>query len=306
MCSHSATVLTGWLHIGEMDGVFDSDRKILIVGLGLMGGCYAQALSRAGYHVGGIDTDGPAVEYALSHGFIREGSTKVDREFIGRFDTVVFALYPGVFVSWIEKYQEFLAPGTLVTDVTGIKTALLARLLPVLRKDVDFVPAHPMAGRERCGIEYSDCSIFRDANFIITPVEGGSEAAVRAVEAMARVLGFRRISRLSPESHDEMIGFLSQLTHCIAVSLMTCKESSHLVDYTGDSFMDLTRIARINEDMWSELFVDNKTELLGQMDLFMDSFRQLRDALEREDVEAMKEMMRLSTSRRALFDRQEE
>lgn len=289
-----------------MGAAFDRDRRILIVGLGLMGGCYAQALSRAGHQVGGIDPDRSAVDYALSHGFISEGSTRVDRDFVGSYDTVVFALYPRVFVSWIEEHQDCLAPGTLLTDVTGIKTALLERLLPVLRRDVDFVPAHPMAGRERCGIEYSDCSIFRDANFMITPVEGGSEAAVQTIEAMAKVMGFRRVSRLSPERHDEMVGFLSQLTHCIAVSLMTCKESSHLVDYTGDSFRDLTRIARINEDMWSELFVDNKAELLGQMDLFMDRFLQLRDALEREDVGAMKEMMRLSTSRRALFDKQEE
>ena len=108
---------------------------------------------------------------------------------------------------------------------------------------------------------------------------------------------------VATSKHDEMIGFLSQLTHCIAVTLMDCKESHHMVDYTGDSFRDLTRIARINEDMWTELFLENKAELLEQMDLFAGKFKELRDALEQEDSEKMKQMMRLSTERRSYFDK---
>ena len=102
-----------------------------------------------------------------------------------------------------------------------------------------------------------------------------------------------------------MIGFLSQLTHCIAVTLMDCKESAHMVDYTGDSFRDLTRIARINEDMWTELFLENREELLSQMDLFANKFEELRQALESGNTEKMKEMMRLSTLRRSYFDKQQ-
>ena len=120
---------------------------------------------------------------------------------------------------------------------------------------------------------------------------------------MGKILGFKNISILSPEKHDEMIGFLSQLTHCIAIALMTCKESNHLVEYTGDSFRDLTRIAKINEQMWTELFLMNKNELLSQMDLFLQEFEKLRDALSREDVETIKKMMKLSTQRRSYFDR---
>ena len=120
---------------------------------------------------------------------------------------------------------------------------------------------------------------------------------------MGCILGFRHIAVLSPEEHDEMIGFLSQLTHCIAVSLMDCKESEHLVEYTGDSFRDLTRIARINENMWTELFLENRDELLAQMDLFLEKFTELRNALAFEDEEKMKEMMRLSTYRRSFFDK---
>jgi prephenate dehydrogenase len=116
------------------------------------------------------------------------------------------------------------------------------------------------------------------------------------------VLGFRKVSVLSPEEHDEMIGFLSQLTHCIAVSLMTCSDNRHLVDYTGDSFRDLTRIARINDEMWSELFLLNREDLLKQMDIFIGEFRQLRNMLAEGDREGMREKMRISTERRAYFD----
>ena len=100
-----------------------------------------------------------------------------------------------------------------------------------------------------------------------------------------------------------MIGFLSQLTHCIAVSLMTCKETTELVEYTGDSFRDLTRIARINENMWSELFLLNKQELLKQMDLFLTQFNKLKQTIEQEDIDQMKEMMKTSTLRRSYFDK---
>jgi prephenate dehydrogenase len=122
-------------------------------------------------------------------------------------------------------------------------------------------------------------------------------------KSLGRILGFRRISVLSPEEHDKMIGFLSQLTHCIAVSLMTCSDNRHLVDYTGDSFRDLTRIARINDAMWSELFMLNRDDLLEQMDLFAAEFNELRNLLAEGDVEGMREKMRLSTKRRAYFDK---
>ena len=224
-------------------------------------------------------------------------------EYAGSFDIVVFALYPHVFESWVRDYGRLLRPGTLVTDVTGVKGSLVPRIQDLLGGEVEFVPAHPMAGREVSGVENSDRRIFDGANFIITPTGRNSAAGVAAVRELAEVLGFRKISVLSPEEHDEMIGFLSQLTHCIAVALMACRESAHFIDYTGDSFRDLTRIARINEDMWTELFLENKPALLKQMDLFMAKFAELRDELAASDAEAMKEMMRLSTRRRASFDK---
>ena len=145
--------------------------------------------------------------------------------------------------------------------------------------------------------------MFKGANYIITPTSENSEYAVELAKELGEILEFNSISVLTPEEHDEMIGFLSQLTHCIAVALMTCKDSRYLVDYTGDSFRDLTRIAKINENMWSELFLMNKNQLLSQMDLFLKQFKELRDALAKEDEEKMKEIMRLSTERRKYFDK---
>ena len=223
-----------------------------------------------------------------------------------RFDIVVFALYPHIFLSWIERYQDCLKPGALLTDVTGVKGAVVYKVQEMLRPDLEFVGAHPMAGREVYGVENADSRIFEGANYIVTPTEVNTEAAVRTCEDLGRALGFGCISRLSPERHDEMIGFLSQLTHCIAVALMNSKESRHLVDFTGDSFRDLTRIARINDEMWSELFMLNRDELLSQMDLFSEKFGELREALASGDSGKMKEMMRISTERRGYFDKREQ
>ena len=148
--------------------------------------------------------------------------------------------------------------------------------------------------------------IFREANYIIVPTDRNTVNAIEVCKAIGQTLEFNRISSLPPRAHDEMIGFVSQLTHCIAICLMTCSKSEHLVDYTGDSFRDLTRIARINENMWSELFELNKTALLAQMDKFRTEFNEFYRILESDDIEAMKEKMRQSTARRALFDKKKE
>ena len=278
-------------------------RNILIVGLGLIGGSYARALRRFGYHVEAIDTDAHAIAYALEHGIVDAGYTDVQAQVLGEADAVIFALYPGVFKNWIETYQHLLKSGAMLTDVTGVKSCIVYDIQNMLRQDVEFIAAHPMAGREVYGVENSDDRIFRDANYIVVPTEKNTEQAVLWCRELGLILGFAHISELTPEEHDEMIGFVSQLTHCIAIALMTCSENRHLAEYTGDSFRDLTRIARINDRMWSELFLRNKEPLLQQMDIFMREFSQLRTLLAQEDAEGLREKMRLSTERRGYFDK---
>lgn len=277
--------------------------KILIIGLGLIGGSYAEALTSWGFEVGAITKDRDSIDFALKKGIIQSGISFVEKEYVQMFDIVIFALYPKIFVEWIETYQSYFKDGTLITDVTGVKSEIVFKIQALLKDTVEFVPAHPMAGKEVYGVENSDKKIFQGANFIITPTSKNTTKAIDTIVEMGKILGFKNISILTPEKHDEVIGFLSQLTHCIAITLMTCKDSKHLVEYTGDSFRDLTRIAKINEQMWSELFLMNKNELLSQMDLFLQEFKKLRDALAREDAETIKKMMRLSTKRRSYFDK---
>ena len=283
--------------------LINKDYKILIVGLGLLGGSYAQGLTDTGFTVGAIDINQESIDYALSRGIIQSGSTKVEEQYVSQFDLIIFALYPKVLIQWIKDYQKYFKPGVIITDVTGVKSWVDKEIKGIIRDDVEYVLAHPMAGREVYGVKNSDKTIFKGANYIVIPNEKSSEEAVCLIEDIGRLLGFKNIVRLSNEEHDEMIGFLSQLTHCIAVCLMTCKDSEHLVEYTGDSFRDLTRIAKINESMWSELFLLNKEELLSQITLFENELSKLKKSLENEDVDTMKEMMILSTKRRSYFEK---
>ena len=283
--------------------IVDVSKKVLIVGLGLLGGSYARALKRFDFYISAITKEQSSIDYALEEKIIDEGSTELDKRMIGDADIVIFALYPHVFVEWIEQNQNLLKSGAVITDVTGVKRSIVYKIQDILRDDVEFIAAHPMAGREVSGVENSTDKMFAGANYIVTPTDKNTPGAINTCLELGRLLGFSNVTTLSPEEHDEMIGFLSQLTHCIAITLMTCNDKENMEKFTGDSFRDLTRIARINDLMWSELFVANKDALLKQMDMFIDKFNELRTMLETEDIDKMREMMRHSTARRALFDK---
>lgn len=283
--------------------IVNVSKKILIVGLGLLGGSYARVLKRFGFHISAITKEQSSIDYALKEGLIDEGSTELDEKIIGEADIVIFALYPHIFREWIEQNQSLLKSGALITDVTGVKCSIIYKVQEMLRPDIEFIAAHPMAGREVSGVENSTDKMFAGANYIVTPTDKNTPEAIGTCMELGRLLGFSNVTKLSPEEHDEMIGFLSQLTHCIAITLMTCNDKENMEKFTGDSFRDLTRIARINDLMWSELFIENKTALLKQMNLFINKFNELKSMLETEDVEAMRKMMRHSTERRALFDK---
>lgn len=277
--------------------------NVLIVGLGLMGGSYAKALSRMGYHVFAIDNNEDSINYALEQEIIERGAAYPDEDIISSADMIIFALYPKIFIEWIKDYQHLFKSGIFITDVTGVKGSIVYEIQELLRDDVEFIAAHPMAGREVYGVRNSDDRMFRDANYIVVPTENNTDEAIEWCKMLGYILGTRRVSVLSPEEHDAMIAYVSQLTHCIAVSLMTCNDNPHLVDYTGDSFRDLTRIARINENMWSELFFMNKELLAKEMGEFIEELTKMKEMIENEDAEALKAKMRISTERRALFDK---
>lgn len=281
----------------------DTSKTILIIGLGLLGGSYARALKKKGYTVNAITKDESSVAYALENGLVDKATTRVDADLIADADLIVFALYPHVFVEWIRENGHLIKEGTVLTDVTGVKGCIVYEIQSLLKPGVEFIAAHPMAGREVYGVENSDDGIFKGANYLVVPTEKNTFNAIELCESLGEELGFADVSRLSPERHDEMIAFLSQLTHCIAVSLMCACDDPAIERYTGDSFRDLTRIANINDDMWSELFLANQKALLEQMDLYRTAFDRLYNCVKSGDREEMRSMMRISTARRKKFEK---
>lgn len=278
------------------------DKKFLIVGLGLLGGSIAMGLKKMNHEVYAIDIDEKAIQYALAHNIILEGSTSLDPDLIGKADVILSGLYPSMIVDWINENQKYMKPHTLITDVTGVKGPIVSKIQSLLREDLEFIGAHPMAGKEVSGIKNADPSIFLPANLILTPTEKNTQEAIDFMREVGIELRFNRIVELSVEEHDEMIGYLSQLTHVIAVSLMNANDSTHLAEYTGDSFRDLTRIAKINENLWTELFLMNKENLIREISYFVDEVNDFKEALENEDCEKMKQKFVTSTKRRKYFD----
>ncbi len=276
--------------------------KITIVGLGLLGGSYAKGFYNAGYlNVHGIDIDPEAIAFGKKYKWIKDGGS--DPSIAEDSDIVISALYPHTFVEWVKENQHYLKPGTILTDVTGIKREVIKEINTILRDDIIFIPCHPMAGREYKGIQYADASLFQSANFIIINDGNANEKGLETAYDIARILKFKHVAELTSSEHDEMIGFLSQLTHVIAVSLMNANDNSHLSEYTGDSFRDLTRIAKINENLWPELFILNKDYLIREIDSFVNEMNSFKNLLENDDFEGMKQKLIQSTERRKVFDK---
>jgi len=283
--------------------IIDNSKKILIIGLGLIGGSYGMALKKRGYSVSAITLSQKDIDYAIKNNIIDKGSTDVDKTLLDEADIIVFALYPHTFIEWIKNNGHLIKKGTVITDVTGVKGCIVNEIQALLPEGVEFIAAHPMAGREKSGVENSDDSVFHDANYIVVPTEKNTFSAIELCKGLGEELGFASVSVLPPERHDEMIAFLSQLTHCIAVSLMCACDDPNLEKYTGDSFRDLTRIANINDEMWSELFLSNSEKLLSQMDAYRNAFDKLYNSIKNSDREEMRSMMRISSERRQNFNK---
>ena len=283
--------------------MLDKSERYLIVGLGLLGGKYALELTKAGFHVDGINRSEKHLQYALDKGYIRSGKTHDFEDLVAQADHIIFGLYPTTLLEWFGTYGRQIKPGCIFTDVSGVKTGLVGPIQEMCPPGVEFIPSHPMAGRETSSVEHAAEVNFGPANFIITPTPKNTPRAIVWITELAQVLGFRHISTLTVEEHDRMIGYVSQLCHANAVRLMCANDNAALCEYTGDSFRDLTRIARINETMWSELFLWNKDNLIAEIDQFEGALGQLRAALAAGDRAGLEEMFRLSTQRRAMFDK---
>ena len=200
--------------------MLDTSKRVVIVGLGLLGGRYALGLTRAGFAVDGIDRSPEAVEFALKEGYIQRGAAENFAPLLAEAGYVVLGLYPTALLDWLKQYGGLLPAGCLVTDTCGVKTGVVDAAQALMPEGVEFIGSHPMAGKEVSGVTNAHLVDFAPANFIITPTEKNTEAGLTFAWSLAETLGFQHITTLTPAEHDQMIGYVSQLTHAIAVSLM--------------------------------------------------------------------------------------
>ncbi|MDU4883814.1 prephenate dehydrogenase [uncultured Clostridium sp.] len=273
--------------------------KIVIVGLGVIGGGYAMALKEAGYEeVYGIDKNIDTLRKAKALGIIKEGYED-EKEIIKGADLIVLAVYPNLVKSFIINNKDSFKDGTIITDVTGIKQLFINEVINILPKKVDFVFAHPMAGREKKGIDYATNQVFKGANFLITVTDKNKDKNLDIIENLAYKMGFKNVKRICPKYHDEMIAFTSQLPHALAVALINSDiEGRNTGEFIGDSYRDLTRIANINESLWSQLFLGNKENLLKAIYNFEKELDKIKDSVKNEDKETLQELFIKSSLRR--------
>ena len=273
--------------------------KILVVGLGVIGGSFTMALKEAGYDdVYGIDINEESLKKAKKLGLIKEGFTN-GQEIVKSADFIIISLYPRLVKQFIIDNKDNFKDGAVITDANGIKKLFIEDIVKILPENIDFVFGHPMAGREKKGIDFATSQVFKGANYILTPVARNKEENLNMIEDLVYKIGFKRIKRITPEYHDEMIGFTSQLPHSLAVALVNSDvEGRDTGSFIGDSYRDLTRIANINEDLWSELFLGNKDNLLKSIEDFETELDKIKDAIKNDDKEALKEIFRKSTKRR--------
>ena len=273
--------------------------KILIVGLGVIGGGYAMALKEAGYNeVYGIDTNEETLKKAKEMKIIKEGFTRED-EIISEMNLIIFAIYPNLVKDFIVKNKNKFKENALITDVTGIKQLFINDIVEILPQNIDFVFAHPMAGRENKGIDYATNKVFQGANFLIVETKKNKEENIRKIENLAKEMGFKHIKRTTPAFHDEMIAFTSQLPHVLAVALTNSDiENRNTGEFIGDSYRDLTRIANMNEKLWSLLFLGNKKNLLEAMNNFEAEFDKIKKCIEENDEKNLQKLFIKSTIRR--------
>ncbi|WP_026885839.1 prephenate dehydrogenase [Clostridium beijerinckii] len=273
--------------------------KIVVVGLGVIGGSFTMALKEAGYNdVYGIDINEESLEKAKKLGLIREGF-KNGEEVIKSADFIIISLYPRLVKQFIIDNKSNFKDGAVITDATGIKKMFIEDIVNILPENIDFVFGHPMAGREKKGIDFASSQVFKGANYILTPVSRNKEENLNMVEDLIYKIGFKRVKRITPEYHDEMIGYTSQLPHSLAVALVNSDvEGRETGSFIGDSYRDLTRIANINEDLWSELFLGNKENLLKSIENFEVELDKIKDAIKYDDKETLKEIFIKSTKRR--------
>ncbi len=281
-------------------------KNIAIVGLGVIGGSFAKNLHHTFPEiiVNGIETNPASLNQALIDGVITKGEEK-NQSILQQADLVIFTLYPHQIKNFIQQNQHFFKKGALLTDVTGVKEKIIEDISPIIPKDCSFLFGHPMAGRESQGYAFGSKDIFKQANYLLIETATFAPSLADTFSQLLKGMGFKTITWTTPKFHDEAIAYTSQLPHVLAVSLIN--SSSHpesFTPYTGDSFKELTRIAKINGPLWQELFFSNKASLLDKIEGFEKELAILKDALKNEDSPLLLEKLQEAKTRRLAFEKE--
>jgi prephenate dehydrogenase len=274
-----------------------------IVGLGLMGGAIALALRSEGI----IGTTGRILAYdrnpdtlaqAQAEGVIDEGMYSPESMLV-QCDLVFLCLTPTRLLRFMESQMAVFQPGTLITDIAGIKGSIVAAVEHTLRADLDFIPGHPMAGSELGGFTHAKHCRFHGKNYILTPLKRNKPENLALLKTLIYRMGFSRITETSAQEHDRKIAFTSQLCHVIAAALVDCEADTEITRFGGGSFEDLTRIAMLNAPMWTELFIENREELLQRIEQFEGSLARLKRYIAQKAGPELEQCLQTVRERRA-------
>ncbi len=262
-----------------------------IVGLGLIGGSLARSIKvHTDFEVLGMDINPQTMLQANLLGAI-DGTLTEDN--LARCDVVLVALYPAAIVTWITEHQNAFRPGAWVIDCGGVKEAVCTPLNALAQgKPWHYCGGHPMAGREFSGFRYAKDDLFDRASMILTPPRDAGPEVRTWLKDFFLTIGFRRVQFTTPREHDEMIAYTSQLAHVVSSAYVKCPLAQKHRGFSAGSFADMTRVAKLNEDMWTELFFDNRDALLPEINGLIDRLAAYRDALAAEDHQAMKQLLR--------------
>ena len=272
--------------------------KVAIIGLGLIGGSIARRLR--GFHnctVAAYNRTPETILLALHDGAIDEGSSDAGEVMEGA-DLIILCLYPQLNVDFVKNNLSHIKSGAVITDVSGVKTFMVEELAKILPDDVDFVGAHPMAGREVGGYQSATDTLFNNASFLITPTKKNKPESIALVRELAEYIGCKHVVTTTPEEHDAIIAYTSQLMHVVAVALCDNPMIERSTFFSAGSLRDCTRVAKINEVMWSELFIENKDALTARIHEMRDSLGKIEDAVARGDRGTLEEIMAHATKQK--------
>jgi len=271
-------------------------KKMVIVGLGLIGGSFATALRGfEDYEIVGVDVNEETLVYAAEHA--TADAVTADERVIRTADVVILCLHPRGIVRFLHAHRKEFMAGALVIDVCGIKTAVMeaAESLP---DSVDFIGCHPMAGKEQSGIAHADKTLFHGAHFILTPRPESTGEHIGLLERMAAYMGFRDVIKTTPDRHDAMIAYTSQVMHILAAAVCDDPDLFRCRGFEGGSFRDCTRVAALDVPLWTQLFSMNAaalTAVIGRLEEHLKAYRQV---LERGDARALAEKLTYSSDRK--------